>query len=58
MNSVDRLAGVTSVIVQVVSALLQETWTRAAPTAVEPPDGATHNPEFTALTWYSLVLTR
>ena len=45
------------VIVQVVSALVQATWTRAAPTVVEPPAGATHRPELTAMTWYSLVPT-
>src|ERR1700733_15358439 len=46
-----------SVIVQVVSALVQATWTRPVPTVVEPPDGCTHSPEFTAMTWYSLVPT-
>jgi hypothetical protein len=45
------------VIVHVVSALVQETWTRSAPTVVEPPDGATHRPEFCPTTWYSLVPT-
>src|ERR1700677_4174557 len=46
-----------SVIVQVVSALLQATWTTAAPTVVEPPDGATQMPQLAAMTWYSLVPT-
>ena len=44
-------------IVQVVSALVQATWTRAAPTVVEPPAGATQRPELAAMTWYSLVPT-
>jgi hypothetical protein len=34
-----------------VLALVQETWTREAALAVESPEGATHNPEFTATTW-------
>jgi hypothetical protein len=40
-----------------VVAVVQETWTRAAPTAVESPEGARHKPELTATTWYTSPLT-
>jgi hypothetical protein len=57
IGSVGPGCGRHFVIVHVVSALVQETWTRSAPAVFEPPDGATHKPELAATTWYSLVPT-
>lgn len=38
-------------------AVEQETWTRPVAFAVESPAGATHRPEFSATTWYTLLPT-